>query len=83
MTSLLRRWLGRAPAKALPPDFDAGAAEIIRAVRPYTMTSPERLFSLIEAVRYVAAARIPGSFVECGVWPVSYTHLTLPTILRV
>jgi hypothetical protein len=68
MTSLLRRWLGRAPAETLPPDFDAGAAEIIRAVRPYTMTSPERLFSLIEAVRYVAAARIPGSFVECGVW---------------
>jgi hypothetical protein len=32
------------------------------------MTSPERLFSLIEAIRYLSRARIPGSFVECGVW---------------
>jgi hypothetical protein len=68
VTSLLRRLLGRAPAATLPPDFDARAVEIIRAVRPYTMTSHERLFSLIQAVRYVAAARIPGSLVECGVW---------------
>jgi len=65
---LLRRWLRAAPPPALPPDFDVKASEIIKAVRPYTMTSPERLFSLIEAVRYVARARIPGSLVECGVW---------------
>jgi hypothetical protein len=32
------------------------------------MTSPERLVSLIQAVRYVSAAGIPGSIVECGVW---------------
>jgi hypothetical protein len=68
VTSLLRRWLGRAPAEAMPPDFDPGAAEIIRAVQPYTMTSTERLFSLIGAARYISAARIPGAIVECGVW---------------
>lgn len=67
MRALLRRLLGRGP-NALPADFDAGAAEIIRAVRPYTMTSAERLFSLIGAARHVAAARIPGAIVECGVW---------------
>jgi hypothetical protein len=32
------------------------------------MTSPERLYGLIEAVRYVLAANIPGDIVECGVW---------------
>jgi O-methyltransferase len=52
----------------LPADFDPGSAEIIRAVRAYTMTSPERLYSLIQAVRYLSAASIPGDIVECGVW---------------
>jgi O-methyltransferase len=52
----------------MPPDFDTEAIEVIRRVRPYTMTSPERLFALIEAVRYVARSAIPGDFVECGVW---------------
>jgi hypothetical protein len=32
------------------------------------MTSPERLYALIEAVRYIVSSEIPGSFVECGVW---------------
>ena len=36
--------------------------------RPYTMTSPERLFALYQAVKNVVANNIPGSFVECGVW---------------
>jgi hypothetical protein len=52
----------------LPVDIDSKAADIIRAVRAYTMTSPERLFALIQAVRYVSSASIPGSIVECGVW---------------
>ncbi len=32
------------------------------------MTSVERLFALIQAVRYVAKAGIAGEIVECGVW---------------
>lgn len=40
----------------------------IRALRPYTMTSSERLWSLLNAVRYVVAENLPGDFVECGVW---------------
>ena len=67
MRALLRRLLGH-DAQALPLDFDARAKEIIGEVRAYTMTSPERLFSLIGAARYIAAARIPGAIVECGVW---------------
>eukprot|EP01136_Pigoraptor_vietnamica_P003976 Opistho-1_new@33883 len=55
-------------AFSFPPDFDLFHIEIIRKVRPYTMTSPERLFALIEAVKYVVTNNIPGSFVECGVW---------------
>jgi len=52
----------------LPGDIDSRAAETIRRVRAYTMTSPERLFALIQAVRHVCAASIPGDIVECGVW---------------
>lgn len=32
------------------------------------MTSGERLWSLINAVRHVIDNRVPGDFVECGVW---------------
>jgi len=41
---------------------------IIEKVRPFTMTSSERVWTLLEAVRYVTAHGIPGSVVECGVW---------------
>jgi hypothetical protein len=41
---------------------------VIRALRPYTMTSSERLWSLLNAVRYVTTEQVPGDFVECGVW---------------
>jgi hypothetical protein len=53
---------------SIPTDIDAQAASTIAQVRAYTMTSPERLFSLIQAVRHVCAAEIPGDVVECGVW---------------
>ena len=55
------------PAPPLP-DIDVAAAHIIERVRPYTMTSAERLFAVIEAARYLAAALIPGDLVVCGVW---------------
>ncbi len=62
------RYSGRQPQEAFPPDFDEEAVEIIRAVKPYTLTNKERLFALIQAVRYVVRANIAGSIVECGVW---------------
>lgn len=51
-----------------PAQYDARAIEIIERVKPYTMVHPEKLFALIQAVRYVDAHRIPGAIVECGVW---------------
>ncbi len=32
------------------------------------MTGPVRLLTLVDAVRYCVARRIPGAFAECGVW---------------
>lgn len=52
----------------LPMDFQPGDATLIRGVQDYTKTSPERLLSVIETVRYVVRAGIPGAFAECGVW---------------
>lgn len=40
----------------------------MRAVDAYTLTSPERVVALVDAVRYVVAAHVPGALVECGVW---------------
>lgn len=52
----------------LPVEATSEDAELIAALRPFTMTSGERLWSLINAVRYVVDTRIPGDLVECGVW---------------
>lgn len=52
----------------VPVDVDDASKATIEAVRPNTMTSPERLFSLIQAVEYVVKHGISGSIVECGTW---------------
>jgi O-methyltransferase len=50
------------------PDFDSMHLDIIRNIKDYTMTSPERIFALIEAVKYIVNNNISGEIVECGVW---------------
>ncbi|MGV3485745.1 MAG: TylF/MycF/NovP-related O-methyltransferase [Planctomycetaceae bacterium] len=50
------------------PDIDATTLGHIEACRAFTMTSPERLLALIQAVDYVSQHQIPGDIVECGVW---------------
>lgn len=64
----IRRRPAPTPEPEYPPDFDRAAVDTIEAVRSYTMTTPERIFAICEAVRYVAAHAIPGAIVECGVW---------------
>jgi len=51
-----------------PRDFLPEHIAIMNRVGPFTLTSPERIYSLIEAVSYVVRAGIQGSIVECGVW---------------
>ncbi len=50
------------------PDVPPRFVETWRKVRPYTMTSPERIIALCEAVNYIREKRVAGSVVECGVW---------------
>ncbi|HVF45413.1 MAG TPA: TylF/MycF/NovP-related O-methyltransferase [Pyrinomonadaceae bacterium] len=41
---------------------------LVRAVKPYTMTSAEAVVALADAVRHVVAHGVEGDIVECGVW---------------
>ncbi|NNM46399.1 TylF/MycF/NovP-related O-methyltransferase [Knoellia koreensis] len=52
----------------LPRDYDDAAQATIREVKPWTMTSPEKLNALILSVRHVVKHGLPGDVVECGVW---------------
>jgi O-methyltransferase len=54
--------------KALRRYYDDEARAIVTDVKPWTMTSYERLFGLVVAVRYIAHHAVPGAMVECGVW---------------
>ncbi|MGO4535637.1 TylF/MycF/NovP-related O-methyltransferase [Leifsonia sp. 2MCAF36] len=55
-------------APKIPADIDDEAAEIMRLVRPYTMTNVEKLYAGIMAARYINRYNIAGAVVECGVW---------------
>jgi O-methyltransferase len=74
--SSLKTWLNKFgieitryyPDGRIPPDIDESTVETILKVRPFTMTSPERISALCQAVEYIIAHRIPGDIVECGVW---------------
>ena len=53
---------------ALVPSYPSEYEATYRAVRPFTMTSRRRVYALIDAVDHVVKRKIPGDFVECGVW---------------
>ena len=42
--------------------------KFIKIVKPFTMTSEERIISLFESLEYIRLNNIEGDFVECGVW---------------
>jgi O-methyltransferase len=73
----------RPKRKALPSDYDDEAKEIVRAVRPWTMTGADKVYALIQAVRYVTRHRIPGDVVECGVWRGGSMQAAARTLLAV
>lgn len=50
------------------PDASAAELDTLIAVESLTMTSPERILSLIRAVDYLCRQGIAGDIVECGVW---------------
>ncbi|MEJ8572840.1 TylF/MycF/NovP-related O-methyltransferase [Microbaculum marinum] len=49
-------------------EVDPSYAATIASVRNYTMTPVEKIAALVDATRYIAREKVPGAFVECGVW---------------
>lgn len=47
---------------------DEKTQRILEQVKPYTMTSTERILALCDAVDYITARGLEGDIVECGVW---------------
>lgn len=65
-----------------PPDIPASLVEVYKKVKPFTMTSPERVFALCEAVKYIHEKAIEGDVVECGVWKGGSMMAVAETLLR-
>ena len=63
-------------------EFDARFLKMYRTCAPFTGTSVERMYALYQAVGYVVARGIPGSFVECGVWRGGSSMLAAMTLLE-
>lgn len=76
---------GSSPASAAspyPPDLPPEDIETFRMVQPYTMTGPEAVHAVCEAVRYIVRHDIPGAVVECGVWRGGSMMAAARTLLR-
>lgn len=49
-------------------DLSPETVATIKFVRPYTMTTVQRIEAVVSATRHVVEHEIPGAFVESGVW---------------
>ena len=66
--SYLREHRRKRRALKMLSNYDEDIRAIILKVHDHTMVTFNKLFSFIEAVRYVNQWKIPGAIVECGVW---------------
>jgi hypothetical protein len=64
------------------PDQPKWVRDVIERVRPFTLTSVERIAALCHAVEYISRFNIPGSIVECGVWHGGSMMAAALTLLR-
>lgn len=49
-------------------EISAAELALLESVRPFTLTSAERRWALMQAVHYVNRRGVAGAVVECGVW---------------
>lgn len=49
-------------------NYGEDASAVMEQVPGYTMIPDNALYAVIETVRYVIQWKIPGAFVECGIW---------------
>lgn len=70
-----------ADGETLPADYDDLIRRMVEVSRPFTLTSHERVAALVQSVRYVTGAGVPGAFVECGVWRGGSALVMIETLL--
>jgi O-methyltransferase len=75
-------WRCHAPFDAFLPEIGQDDLALLHSIRPFTMTTPERMYALLSAVRYVCANSIPGDIVECGVWRGGSMMLVAKTLIQ-
>ena len=85
LNSLLRR-LGlsvtRLEQQSALLDLDAADREMVEHCLRFSMTGPERMRAMLDAVRYVESAGVGGDIVECGVWRGGSMMLAALTLKR-
>ncbi len=59
---------GIAVSREYGQDLTPQTVATIKAVRPYTMTTVQRIEAVVSATHHVVEHDIPGAFVESGVW---------------
>jgi|EndMetStandDraft_4_1072995.scaffolds.fasta_scaffold00261_10 hypothetical protein len=72
----------RLVVNGLPADFEKATLDTYHKVKTYTMTTPERIASLCNAVNYLVKNNIHGDFVECGVWRGGSTMAAIDTLIK-
>jgi O-methyltransferase len=72
----------RLVVNGLPADFDTATVDTYNKVKQYTMTTPERIASLCNAVNYLVKNNIQGDIVECGVWRGGSTMAAIDTLIK-
>ena len=69
-------------SKKFPVDLEPEFKEIYERCKKYTMTSLERMYALYKAVKYIIHSKVPGDFVECGVWKGGSSMIMAYTLLK-
>lgn len=80
LNGLVRR-CGYKLAPSFPPNIPESFESDAKACAPFTMTSTERMYSLARAVTFVTECKLPGAFVEAGVWKGGSALLMARTLL--
>lgn len=68
--------------RGVTPDMEDEFVALLERCRPFTMTSVQRLYALYNAVNYVVGQKVPGSFVECGVWKGGSSMMAALTLVQ-
>lgn len=74
--------MGYRLSRLVPRDLEPEFMSVYRRCAGFSATSPERMYAIWQAVRYVDARSIDGDLVECGVWRGGSAMLMAYTLIQ-